>query len=260
MRQQARRNCSSRVGGHWHEQPGSSAVLCRAYRRTGAAGQECRGMYWPLAAGRLQQHNPRMKLIAVLRNPIDRANWACCYTVQKGRENIASFEEAIASEQSRLNSGDDFHLRFYVYLARGLSRSQLGRLFQHFPVAQVRILFFEDLKAGPEVVVENCFWFLSVEPRAVDIGKKHNRTLGRRHASWMRPSARNNVAWARRLARLAPARIRHLLKEFLSWISSQQFEMPRMLESTRRDLVRHFEPEIARLEEMTGKNLDAWRK
>src|SRR5438045_9369325 len=52
-------------------------------------------MYDYEALKRLYAHNPNIKIIIVLRNPISRAYSSYWYAKTTGRENAATFEEAI---------------------------------------------------------------------------------------------------------------------------------------------------------------------
>jgi hypothetical protein len=79
---------------------------------------------------------PHVKIIALLRNPVDRAYSHYYHEVRKKRETL-SFEDAIKAEEERLhgefeklikNERDtSFNYIHYSYLARGICVDQLQR-------------------------------------------------------------------------------------------------------------------------------------
>jgi hypothetical protein len=108
----------------------------------------------PLVPERAAQLLPQVKLIAVLRNPVDRALSHYQHEVRGGRETL-SFAEAIEQESERL-AGEETRLRNepdyyswnhhrYSYLRRGLYMQQLRRWLQYFPRSQLLVLQSERL-------------------------------------------------------------------------------------------------------------------
>jgi hypothetical protein len=112
----------------------------------------------PLVPERVAQVLPHIKLIAVLRNPVDRALSHYQHEKRGGRETL-SFSEAIDQEPARL-AGEEARLRNepgyyswnhhrYSYLLRGLYFEQLRRWLQHFPRSQLLVLQSERLFRDP---------------------------------------------------------------------------------------------------------------
>jgi Sulfotransferase domain len=140
-------------------------------------------IFHPSSAARVAETMPRIKLIALLRNPIDRAYSHYYLQVRKGREPL-SFEDAIAGEQERLQgeqekmlaTGDyqSFNYRRYSYLRRGLYAEQLTRWMKLFPAEDLLVVRTEDLESDPAKILEHTLRFLNVpewEPRRF---AKHN--------------------------------------------------------------------------------------
>ena len=110
-------------------------------------------LYYPHAAGRAAKVVPQAKLIALLRNPVDRAYSNYQLQTRLGREPL-SFEEAIEAEEDRLRGEEDRmladesyvsvnHQRF-SYLSRGIYVDQLQEWHKFFKKEQVLILKSED--------------------------------------------------------------------------------------------------------------------
>ena len=104
-------------------------------------------LYHPDAAERILHYEPDMKLIAVLRHPVEQAYSNFVYLRRDGREPCEDFREAVALEEHRtkeLRWGPLWH-----YTGRGFYGEQLERYFARFDRSQIRIYLFEDLRADP---------------------------------------------------------------------------------------------------------------
>jgi hypothetical protein len=127
----------------------------------------------PLAPERAAQLLPEVKLVAVLRNPVDRAFSHYQHEVRDGRESL-SFAEALDREPARL-AGEEERLRRepgyysynhhrYSYTRRGLYLEQLGRWVQHYPRSRLLVLQSERLFREPAAVSAALFDFLGLRP------------------------------------------------------------------------------------------------
>lgn len=118
-------------------------------------------MYWHDAPRRMWQYNPNMKLIVILRNPIERAysHW----NMERSRDAEAlSFWEAIKSETQRCRESLPYQHRVYSYIDRGFYLEQLRRLSTYFMKEQILILRNEELKSKPHETLQNVCDFLGV--------------------------------------------------------------------------------------------------
>jgi hypothetical protein len=123
-------------------------------------------MYWFDAPKRIWQYNPNMKLIVILRNPVDRAysHW----NMEKSRNaDRLSFWEAIHLERERCRESLPFQHRVYSYVDRGFYLEQLRRLWTYFREEQVLILKNEELRNQPQETLRKVFNFLQVDPSHV---------------------------------------------------------------------------------------------
>lgn len=141
-------------------------------------------LFHPLAAGRVQQALPGVKLIGLLRNPIDRAFSHYHHAVKLGAEPLpfeAAIErepERLAGEFERLCCEPDYHSPAHVYhsyLARGVYVDQLERWMSLFPGEQFQILKSEDFYADPNAMLRSVFAFLGLPPAEIRTGEQHNR-------------------------------------------------------------------------------------
>jgi hypothetical protein len=101
-------------------------------------------MYWQPALPRMRDYNPAMKLVIILRNPIDRAYSHWNHERQAKRE-LLSFRDAIAAEPERSRAAAPMQLRNQSYVQRGMYAQQLARIDQFFPAEQILVFRMEEL-------------------------------------------------------------------------------------------------------------------
>jgi len=137
-------------------------------------------MYLEEVPERIHEVLPDVKLIFILRNPVDRAYSHYWHEVKLGYEWL-SFEEAIKVEQERLAKGDIINRIHYSYLDRGEYIEQIKRFRKYFSKDQILVLITEELKSNPEIIMRQIFEFLQVNPdfkseswynRKLNIGRK----------------------------------------------------------------------------------------
>lgn len=109
--------------------------------------------FHPYAAKRIKETLPNVKLILVLRDPIERAYSHYNHIRRLNREPL-SFEEALAKEVERITpdieklAKDEFYKadqrRDYSYLTRGYYAKQLTEWYKYFPKEQLLVVQSEE--------------------------------------------------------------------------------------------------------------------
>jgi len=147
-------------------------------RRKGVVGEASPSyLFHPLAPERVARMLPNARLIALLRNPVDRAFSHYQHEVALGREQL-SFEEALAREDERMQGEVERMLRDaayfshawwnYTYAARGRYAEQLERWFEAFPREQVLVLLTDELAADTAGAYRRVLDFLGVDVLELD--------------------------------------------------------------------------------------------
>lgn len=147
-------------------------------------------MYWRDAPRRIWQYNPDMKLIVLLRNPIDRAYSHWNMEKSENRDS-SSFWDAIHSEEERCREALPYQHRVYSYIDRGFYLEQLRRLWAFFPRKQVLTLKNEELRKNPNETLQKIFAFLGVRPlpliNAVNVESfPYSSSMSERERSYLR--------------------------------------------------------------------------
>lgn len=119
-------------------------------------------MYTPGAMERMAHHLPDARLVAILRNPIDRAYSHYWFNRSQKKERL-SFADAIRREAERLSSGDPRSRHAFSYVDRGRYIRQLRRVAELYPRSSVHVVVFEDMKADAAGAFRDLCTFLGVD-------------------------------------------------------------------------------------------------
>lgn len=118
-------------------------------------------MYWDESPKRIFKYNPEMKLIIILRNPIERAYSHWNMERSRNADNL-SFRDAINTENERCREALPYQHRVFSYIDRGHYVDQLRKIWEYFPREQVLVLKNEDLKQNPYDTLNQVANFLGV--------------------------------------------------------------------------------------------------
>ncbi len=130
-----------------------------------AIGEACPVyLYHPQAARRIHHYLPNVRLIAILRNPIDRAYTNYLHLIREGRETETDFMSALQAEPQRIK---DNWMWFWYYTKVGYYAEQLQRYYQLFDRSQIQVYLYEDLQRDASGLLQNIFRFLEVDDRFV---------------------------------------------------------------------------------------------
>ncbi len=228
------------------------ALFAHAPEHTKAGDASPNYLYSPTAASRIHRFQPDALIVAILRNPIDRAYSHYCNHLRLGIEPL-SFEQAIALEAER-------SLRFH-YVQHGFYAAQLQRYLDLFGTDSVVILFTDDLRHDPAGLCCRLFCFLQVDTSVhIDTGTIHNqaklpRSVGVTllYRSVVSGNSRSHRA-ARRLlesplGRAARCAARRLMTTRRT---------PPMAQETRQQLIDRYRVEVSELERLTRRDLSHW--
>lgn len=126
----------------------------------------------PLVPSRVKMILPKVKIIVLLRNPVDRAFSNYNHMVRMGFEK-ESFENAIDLESERTlgeldkivndNLNYSFKHHHYSYLSRSIYHIELERWLQYFNIDRFLFINSEDLYTNPSEIFTQTTNFLDLE-------------------------------------------------------------------------------------------------
>jgi len=134
-------------------------------------------LFHPLAPERVKQMLPNARLVALLRDPVERAFSHYQHEVALGRERL-SFEDAIDREDERMDGEIERMMRDpayfsyawwnYTYASRGMYAEQLERWYDAFPREQLLVLLTEELASDTAGAYRRVLDFLGAPPHGLD--------------------------------------------------------------------------------------------
>jgi hypothetical protein len=140
-------------------------------------------MYYKPAAERIWKYNPKIKLLIILRNPVERAFAHWNMQRFKSREPL-DFFDAVREEQLRIAGAPPAEARRFAYVDRGFYAGQLARLFKFFPREQVKVVKFEEFKENQPETLASIFSFLGRQPLRRVRNKDRNIVPYERAMNW----------------------------------------------------------------------------
>ena len=165
------------LGERWylsHFPLATRAAATRVRRRVPLAVGESTPAYLfdPRSPARVHAFNERMKLVAVLRDPVARA-YSHYWMERETRDETRSFEDALAWEEREVvpeltrwiaDPAYISHLQLFgrSYVSRGLYAEQLERWLELFPREQLLVFTSDELTNEPADTMSRVAEFLGV--------------------------------------------------------------------------------------------------
>ena len=224
-------------------------------------GKHVKLCYRRAALERLRAHSPAVRLVLLLRHPVERAHSAFWHARAHGREELQSFEAALAAEDARVRAGRlPWHDTCYV--RNGLYDGPLADAIEVFGRERVHVHLSEDLRARPLELVRSLHALLEVDPTfRPDLERGANRASAARSQGLARLMGRvfDSRSRAKRALRACvPERVAVALRQELVRWNARPLEVPAMEPDTRARLLARFRDSNARVAEMLGRDLSRW--
>ncbi len=201
--------------------------------------------------------SPDVKVIIMLRNPIDRAFAGYLHNLRYNPSENLSFEDAIDQSEERYHREKDT-TPDTRYLHVGMYSSQV-KLFKDVFNKNVHVILYEDYVDNIDLCINNIFDFLDVERISIDTARRHmvggwifkNRFLRNLFIP------QNNIKSI--VKNLFPnKRIRKVTKGKLMNLSTSN--TPQMSNEMRDKLVQFYRDDIVELSKLLKRDLDNWLK
>ena len=202
----------------------------------------------PRAVERIKHYIPDAKLIAMLRNPVERAYSAFLMQglcVGDMPEDSGQAMCELRQRRSHLDAG------FYY--------AHLKRYFDNFDRAQIGVYLFDDFEADPVEVTQEIFRFLGVDETFVpDTSVKHVVGGLPRNKLWG-AIVRGLVLTRPILRPFVPVPLRQRSIDFISNLQRRGLAKPSPLDpETRRELIQEYQQDILSLQELIQRDLSDW--
>lgn len=216
-----------------------------------------------VAPGYIRQFEPRARVIAMLRNPVDFIYALHNERVSQGAEDVADFAAALALDDERragrrLPPGSN--PLGAVYRDNARYGEQLARWLEVLPAQQVHVIVFDDFARDPATEFRKVLEFLGVDPdyRPATFAVRNpshrlrgglvRRLLNSRPAQFVAHGLLPRLIGQNATSRVAN-RFRH------SRIVRRPNPRPPLAEDLRRSLQAELRPDVERLSGLLGRDL-----
>lgn len=202
----------------------------------------------------MKKYTPYAKLIAILRQPAERAFSAYLNLARIGMEPIIDFREIYELEHKNrtfaksAHGKRDFNSSFYF--KDGFYFAQLNEYSQVFPRQRIKVYLYDDLKRDPMGIMRDMLSFLEVDDTfKPDFSQRYNTAL------WPRSRFLNHVL---HIEKLTPEWLQRGwgIRERLKRLNYKP--PPRLDPVLRQQLTEHYREDIVRLQDLIGRDLSHW--
>ncbi|GLY06355.1 sulfotransferase [Actinoplanes sp. NBRC 101535] len=208
------------------------------------------------AHDRIQALVPDVKMIVLLRDPVDRAhsNWTHLWVA--GLESEADFLAACAAEEKRRAAG---WADFWHYIGLGLYGQQLEHLYQRFSAEQVLLLRYRDLKDSPAATLDRVCSFLGVRTGVLTSIPRENVNRHYVEDNGLNRVLRGLLRAGGTVGHRFPVPLRLAARgPLLTLLHRKRGSRPVTTPQERAALLPHFTDDIALLQDVTGQRYDDW--
>lgn len=195
---------------------------------------------FPKVPERIARHLPDVRLVYIVRHPLERIESHWMHRVQHG--DSRPFKKMLRKYPNLIDTG-----RYW---------SQIQRYRKYFGDDQILVLFFEDLKKNPEGVMNQCFSFLDVDPdvKLTNPSERRNVTRQFKAESMLLKAMRDNTPMGY-ASRLIPASFKKLIKARLE---IQVDSRPSWDREMRRWVIDEIVEDVRTFLNFYGKPVDYW--
>jgi hypothetical protein len=203
------------------------------------------------AAQRIHEFNPDVKILAVLREPVDRLYSYYLFLIQRGVLGNISIDEALVQRPDLLMRNQYYTL--------------LKRYYDLFPRQNIKVMLYDDLRADNKEFLLEIERFLGVadfipenyNQRTMITGDPRFKLFNRlifKARTFLRKYDLKFVLDFLRFTRLS-----YLLEDIRTYQTKPWKEKPHLDKRKQAELKAYFREEVDNLEKLIGRDLSVWK-
>ena len=196
-------------------------------------------LVYPGAAQRIHDLIPEARLIASLRDPVERSYSVYQMNLRnRGVNDGVPFVEAMRTDRNLRETYADM----------------LARYFALFPAGQLKVILLEDLEKAPQATMRGLYGFLGVDPGFLpaDLSKVANP------GGEPRSKLLHGLLSDPRLRQLSRAFLPAAAVERLRALRSRNLQKQPLAPEDRRAAIGFFRDDILRTQDLIGRDLSSW--
>lgn len=219
-------------------------------------------LYSKAAASNIRSANPLARIIIMLRHPVEMLYSLHGRRLYGGSENLPDFADALAAEGDR-RLGRSIpprarNVTALFYRDVGRYSEQVERYLDTFGRDGVHIGIFDDFIRDPAAAYRSVLKFLAVDPDFKPDFRVINAGASRR--SWRLQQTMLSPRIVRLARAVIPPPVRPLVGRIVDGVNSRPQERPQLDPVVAADLREELLPDIVRLGELIGRDMEAiWR-
>jgi hypothetical protein len=212
-------------------------------------------LYAPSAPKKIKKFNPSIKIIIMIRNPINTMrsmHFMLSNSTWYTQEDEMNFEKALEKEPERKKKSN---LIFERYFYRDLVKfhKYIKRYYDTFGKKNVKVVLLDDIKQDPDKVYRDILKFLGLKYHKINF-EVHNKSKVSR--SKIYPKIMKAIPTP--FKKITRGFLPHKTYIFLKDISTKQKEKTPISPELSKKLKKELKPEIKKLERLIGRDLSNW--
>ncbi|MFN0188185.1 MAG: sulfotransferase [Bacteroidia bacterium] len=207
-------------------------------------------MFSDEAALNIKKEFPSMKIVMILRQPAERAYSHYLANLRDGRTTRPFREEVENDDAKSLHGWCISHL----YYELGLYAEQIKKFQDHFPMEQVKIFLFDDLKTNNHSLANELFTFLGLRTDiSIDYNERHNEARVPKNPGLIKFVTQLGIK--RKLFRAIPKAWQKKAKDSFF----KEGKVPEMSEEDKKWMTSRYVKQIEQLEILIQRDLTSWK-
>lgn len=185
----------------------------------------------------IHKHFPNIKLVAILRDPVERLHSHYLHPAQN--RNLPPFEEIIKTDKD--------------FVEQSCYHKHLSRYLSFFPKENILILIYEDIKKDPLAFIQKIYKFLEVDDSFVppSLHKKVSPLTGK--FKFIKGKKQKKVVVV-----LEKLRLKNFIKKMVLFFMGNK-KTPILSSEIKNELYKTYLPDIENLEKLIDRDLSIWK-
>jgi hypothetical protein len=199
---------------------------------------------------------PDVKLIAILREPVDRLYSRWMHLLRDGAESIGEFENCLDRSSIWWKRND--------LVTEGFYGTNLNRYTDLFPDSQLKVFLYDDLKQDPEKFMKEVFQFIEVDDTFKPSLEREYNVSGKPKNPLINNLIGTNsllIKTAKKLIPISPEQLKKgRAKQLLTYIRKKNMDRPEISNEFKLKLFNEvYLSEVEKLEELINRDLSFWK-
>lgn len=208
-------------------------------------------LYSEKALERIHHYMPDVTLVAILRQPVDRAYSAFMMMVRTGRESCHDFRQVVLDQERRQKE----NWGSASLMEEGYYYKLLSRYYQHFDKSQIKVFLFDDIVRNVAEVYAELTEFIGVDPDLVPSDFEKHNVSGIPRSRWLQTLI-SKYGRANKLGKhLLPKSLRSTLRQKIRKANLVKVPIDPQL---RAELTTRYRSDILKLQNLIGRDLTHW--